>query len=216
MPRLFAALYDHIGAGYERTVMRPRRHELLREAHGTVVELGAGTGANLDLYPDDVEVLLTEPDPHMRRRLQARAADHRGVQVLDAAAEALPLDDATVDTVVATLVLCSVGDPSRALAAVHRVLRPGGRLLFLEHVRSPEPRIARWQDRLVPVTSRVAGNCHPNRDTVAAVRDAGFRISHLVEHGGDALTERLQPVVQGVAIRTSTSPASGQPAPARA
>lgn len=200
MSRLFAALYDHLNAGYERTVMRPRREQLLADAHGTVLELGAGTGANLDLYPRSLDLMLTEPDPHMRRRLEARLGEAgRAVPVVAAPAERLPVTDDSVDTVVATLVFCSVGDPDRALAEVRRVLRPGGRLLFLEHVRSDNPATARWQDRLTPVSRRVAGGCHPNRDALAAIRRAGFQVVELQAHPTSGPAERMQPMIQGAA-----------------
>lgn len=209
MSRLFASLYDRISAGYEAKVMGPRRRQLLADVGGTVLELGAGTGANLAHYAPDLDLVLTEPDPHMRRRLGDRAElGGLSAQIVDAPAEQLPVDDASVDAVVATLVFCTVADPEVALAEVRRVLRPDGRLLFLEHVRSAEPSIARWQDRLAPVTRRISGGCHPNRDTVAALRAAGFQTDDLVEHPTDKLAERLQPIVQGAATVADPRPAA--------
>lgn len=215
MSRLSAWLTDHLGPRLEPATLSARRTQLLAEARGRVLELGAGAGANLAHYPDDREaMLLTEPDPHLRRRLAANAArSDRGPTVAEAAAERLPVDAASVDTVVCTLVLCSVDDPAAALAEVRRVLRPGGRLLLLEHVRSEDPRIARWQDRITPVSRGLAG-CRPNRDTLAHLDTAGFDLGHLICHLPSTRSERLQPMVQGTvtplgASLTGTAPTTG-------
>jgi SAM-dependent methyltransferase len=159
--RLVAALYDPLVARDGR--LRAARADLLAGAEGRVLEIGAGTGLNLPHYPPGLDVTFTEPDPHMAKRLDGA--------VVAARAEELPFRDEAFDTVVSTLVLCSVGDLDRALREVRRVLRPGGRLLFLEHVRGPDgSRLARWQDRLAPVWRAVADGCNCNRDTVRAVR----------------------------------------------
>lgn len=174
--RLFAAGYARLVQG-ESDLMRGWRRWLVGRARGVVVELGAGTGANLPLY-DRVAIerlVLVEPSPAMRRRLAGPAAD-AGAEVVDATAEQLPLADGTVDALVATLVLCSVPDLDRALAEAHRVLRPGGLLLLLEHVRAADPAHARRQDRLDPAWRRIAQGCHPNRDTLAHVAAAGFAV----------------------------------------
>ena len=131
--------------------MRRRRRTLLAEAYGRVVEIGAGTGLNVAYYPDAVhELVLTEPELGMRRKL-ARRLDRkaRTARILDAPAERLPLPDASVDTVVSTLVLCTVDDPESALREVARVLRPNGRLLFIEHVRAKSWFLAACQDKLL-------------------------------------------------------------------
>jgi ubiquinone/menaquinone biosynthesis C-methylase UbiE len=182
--RGFAALYDRMLAGTEDAGLRDRRRELLSEATGATLELGAGTGLNLDLYPPGVtELVLTEPGEHMARRLRERAAaEARPVEVVEAPAERLPFPDDRFDTVVATLVLCTVDDPARTLAEVDRVLRPGGRLLFLEHVRSANPRVARWQDRLHGPWRFVGAGCNCNRDTVASL-EASPLVLDRVEHG---------------------------------
>src|SRR6266516_6680149 len=160
-------------ASTERAGLADRRAELVASARGATLELGAGTGLNLRHYPPAVtELVLTEPDRHMARRLRARAArGQRPAEVVEAPAERLPFDDQRFDTAVATLVLCTAEDPGRALAEVGRVLRPGGRLLFIEHVRAPDGgRLARWQDRLERPWGLVAGGCPPNRDTLAVLR----------------------------------------------
>src|SRR5690348_14006223 len=132
--RFFAATYDRLMAGTEKAGLRERRHDLLASASGRVLEIGAGTGANLDHYPDAVtELVLTEPEEPMARRLEAKAAESgRVVTVVRAPAESLPFPDDSFDTAVCTLVLCTVRDPERTLAELERVLKPGGTLLFLE------------------------------------------------------------------------------------
>jgi SAM-dependent methyltransferase len=203
--RVFAALYDLIGRRAERGPMGAHRRALLRQASGRVLEIGAGTGANLPHYPELPALTLAEPDGAMRRRLAPRAAAATfPVEVLDAPAERLPLADASVDTVVSTAVLCSVDDPARALAEARRVLRPGGRLLFLEHVRA-EGRRARLQDRLTPAWRRVNAGCHLNRDTVAAIRAAGFAVATLRRLDDVPAPPILRPLVAGVAV----APAGG-------
>lgn len=198
MSRISAALTDRIGTRFEAEVIGPRRRELLADVRGTVLEIGAGTGANLAHYPSEVELVLTEPDPHMRRRLRRREElAERSSETFGAPAEDLPVADASVDVVVTTFVLCSVDDPAAAIAEIRRVLRPQGRLLFLEHVRSEDGATARWQDRLTPVTRRLGGGCHVNRDTVASVRAAGFRVDTVATYLPANRLEGLQPTVSG-------------------
>ena len=152
--------------------MAARRRALLAGARGRVLEIGAGTGANLDAYPAGIDALiLTEPDAAMRARLRRRVErGSRPATVVDAGAEALPFPDAKFDTVVSTLVLCTVPDAHAAVRELRRVLRPGGQLLFLEHVRADEPRLARRQDRLATPWRAFAAGCHCNRPTLALLR----------------------------------------------
>jgi len=170
-----------------------------------VVEIGAGTGRNLEFYGDGVELTVTEPDPHMARRLEHRI-DERGrrVELVRAAAEDLPFEDGRFDVAVSTLVLCGVDDQARALGEVRRVLKPGGELIFIEHVRSDEPKLARWQDRLNPL-NRVVARCNCNRATVDAIRAAGFTITKL-ERGE---LQKAPPFVRPLAIGTATPNGSG-------
>jgi SAM-dependent methyltransferase len=204
--RLFAALYDRGLKASEENGLGDMRRALLVGARGRVVEIGAGTGVNLDLYGREVEDLaLVEPDPHRRARLRDRL-EVRGVMVptrlVAAPAEAMPFDDATFDTAVATLVLCTVPDPSAAIAELARVLRPGGRLLFIEHVRSADPATARWQDRLEKPWRFLADGCHCNRDTEANLRTSALRIE-AIEHGKlPKATPIVRPLVRGTAVRT--------------
>ncbi|XAS64259.1 methyltransferase domain-containing protein [Micrococcaceae bacterium Sec5.8] len=165
------------------------RRRLLEAAYGAVLEIGAGYGATFPFYPAGVSsVLALEPDPTLRDL--ARAAARRApvpVTVDDGVAEALPAGDASVDVVVSSLVLCSVADQTVALAEVVRVLRPGGRLLFYEHVRSTRRVLAAAEDLLTPLWSRLAGGCHPNRDTVAGIAGAGLTVQGLERFGFSVL-----------------------------
>ena len=166
----YAAMYDLFNASAERAGLREQRHDLLAQATGATIEIGAGTGLNLAHYPPAVTRLaLIEPDPYMRERLRGRASRlGRDAEILDAAADRLPFPDASFDTAVVTFALCSVPDEQAALSEITRVLARGGRLLFLEHVRSADPRVAARQDKM-PFPYPVIG-CHPNRDTLAEIK----------------------------------------------
>jgi ubiquinone/menaquinone biosynthesis C-methylase UbiE len=175
---LFARLYDRVSPAMEREV-GALRDELLGGLTGRVVDVGAGNGAGLAHYPATVsEVVAVEPERYLRERAReaARSAPVP-VTVVDGLAAALPLEDASVDAAVCSQVLCTVPSQAMALAELRRVLRPGGQLRFLEHVRAPSRR-ARTQDLLVrtSIWPRLCGGCHPNRDTAAAVEASGFRI----------------------------------------
>jgi ubiquinone/menaquinone biosynthesis C-methylase UbiE len=181
--RVFAACYDRALAASERAGLAERRHDLLSKASGQVLEIGAGTGLNLPHYPDSVEIVFTEPEEPMARRLERKlAAAGRPGQVARAAAEALPFEDDRFDTVICTLVLCTVDDPTRALSEIARVLRPGGQLLFLEHVRSDSAGLARWQDRLSGVWRRIGHGCNCNRQTTSLIERSPLALQEL-EHG---------------------------------
>ena len=200
--RFFAAAYDWMLAGTEEAGLGDRRSELLARARGRTLELGAGTGLNLERYPDAVEeLLLTEPFEPMARRLSERvAASDREATVLIAPADRLPVDDDSIDTVVVTLVLCTVEDVEATLAEAARVLRPGGRLLFIEHVRAEEPKLARWQDRLERPWRFVGHGCHPTRDTVASIEASPLELER-VEHGDLPKSPPIaRPLVQGSAV----------------
>ncbi len=173
-----AVLYDPFLWLGEIAGMRRSRHVLLAEARGRVVEIGAGTGLNIAHYSDAVdELVLTEPEPGMRRKLARRVEGlGRTPPIFDATAERLPLADASVDTVVSTLVLCTVDDPEGALREIARVLRPDGRLLFIEHVRASSRSLAAWQDRLVRPWRAFAGGCVCNRPTLELMRACGFTV----------------------------------------
>ena len=199
--RFFAAIYDRMLADTEDAGLRERRRVLLQSARGRVLEVGAGTGLNLPHYGGSVtELVLTEPSPYMAERLRRKLGD-RPARVVEASAEALPFDDGAFDCVVCTLVLCSVGDPERAVAEIGRVLRPGGRVLFIEHVRSEEPKLARWQDRLERPWGLVGEGCHPNRDTLAVLQAGGLAVEQLERGRMPKAPPIVRPTIDGTAVR---------------
>lgn len=182
--RLFAAMYDRMMVASEEAGLRERRREVVSRARGRVLEIGAGTGLNLAHYgPEVTQLVLTEPEEPMARRLRERlhaveaaAPAVAAAEVVVTGAERLPFDDGAFDSVVSTLVLCTVTDPQQATAEIRRVLAPGGQLLLFEHVRADDPGLAKWQDRLERPWHWVARGCHPNRDVAALLRSAGFDV----------------------------------------
>ena len=201
--RAFAALYDRGLKATEEAGLRQMRRELLAGARGRVLELGAGTGVNLELYPEAVsEIVAVEPDPHMAKRLRQRSAGPgHEIAVVEASAERLPFEDASFDVAVATLVLCTIPDPAAALAEAARVLKPGGRLLFVEHVRAEDPGLARWQDRLEGPWRFLADGCHCNRDTVATIGASRFEIEELQRDRLPKTPPIITPLIRGSAVR---------------
>ncbi len=209
--RAFAALYDRSFKAAEDAGLRELRRRLLTGAEGRVLELGAGTGLNLDLYPLKVEdLVMLEPDPHMARRLRATAAEPpRTIEISEAPAERLPFEDSSFDTVVSTLVFCTVPDPAAALSEVARVLKPSGRLLFLEHVRADDPRLARWQDRLEKPWRFIGDGCHCNRDTVAAIESSPLSLDEIERSAFPKAPAIVKPLVSGSARPGGQSSAGG-------
>ena len=163
--------------------LAPFRQHVIGAAEGRVLEIGIGSGLNLPLYGPPVHTVIgLEPSPELLRMARGRGAGATvPIEFLEASAETLPLDDRSVDTVVTTWTLCTIPDARCALAEMRRVLKPGGALLFVEHGRAPEPGVARWQDRLDPLWSRIAGGCHLNRTIDELISGSGFRIDSL-EH----------------------------------
>ena len=205
MSWFLATIYDRFMRKAEEAGLGAWRGELLAPVGGDVLEIGAGTGANLACYGPDVRrLVLAEPEPRMRARLEARlaAAGRNGhAEVADAAAEKLPFADGTFDVVVATLVLCSVADPRAALAEIHRVLRPGGCFVFLEHVAAGDAARLRWQHRVEPVWKRLADNCHLTRQTEQLIVQAGFGIEDITRESMRKAMPVARPTVRGVARR---------------
>jgi ubiquinone/menaquinone biosynthesis C-methylase UbiE len=202
--RFFALTYDRQLARVERAGLHAMRERLLGGAAGRVLEIGAGTGANLRLYGDAVATLtLTEPERPMLRRLERKLNGFEPrPSVLRAPAEDLPFADGAFDTVVSTLVLCGVDDQPRALREVRRVLRPGGRLLFLEHVRSDDDGLARTQDRMNGVNRFVVG-CDCNRPTLGTIRAAGFDVTELEQTTMQKVPKFVRPLIVGTAVAPS-------------
>jgi ubiquinone/menaquinone biosynthesis C-methylase UbiE len=199
--RVFAAGYDHVMAAPEKAVLRGHRAALIARASGSVLEIGGGTGANLPFYgPEVEELVLTEPERPMAKRLEGKLNRYPfPATVLGAPAESLPFEDSRFDFVISTLVLCTVVDPQRALTEIHRVLKPTGQLLFIEHVRSEAPGLARWQDRLHGLQLRLGHGCHCNRRTLESMQEAGLSISELERDRMRRAPPIVRPLVVGAA-----------------
>ena len=158
------------------------RGRLLPAARGRVLEIGVGSGLNLPLYPEEVErVIGLDPSSRLlsRARAAARVRASPSIELIEGSAETIPLQNASVDTVVTTWTLCSIPDVEAALDELRRVLAPDGQLLFVEHGRAPDERVTRWQDRLTPLWKRIAGGCHLNRPVCELLEQAGFRVDHV-------------------------------------
>jgi ubiquinone/menaquinone biosynthesis C-methylase UbiE len=205
--RMFSACYDRGFKATEEAGLREMRHELLAQARGRVLELGAGTGLNLEHYPKGIEGLtLVEPDPHMTKRLReklAAAGKAAEISVIEAPGEDLPFPADSFDTVTVTLVLCTVPDQAAALAEIKRVLKPDGQLLFLEHVRSNDPSLAGWQDRLERPWRFLGDGCHCNRDTVSAISAAGLELGDVERDELPKAPPIVRPLAKGNARVTA-------------
>lgn len=196
-------MYDPLSARTEEKFGAELKRKLLANARGRVLEIGVGTGLSFPHYPRDVELVGVEPSEPMLRRARRRAGElGRDVELVDAAAESLPFENESFDTVVTLAVLCSVDDQTRALAEIRRVLKPDGRFVFLEHVRSPDPKLARRQDRLDRPWGWVAGGCHPNRRTLEAIESAGFDVIELERRDLPDIPRLVKPNVLGFAARS--------------
>jgi ubiquinone/menaquinone biosynthesis C-methylase UbiE len=196
---ILAPLYDRMSRKSEEAGMGAMRENLLAEANGRVLEIGGGTGVNLRYYDGLDSLVVTEPEPAMLRRLHDRVrGEATQAEIVQAPAEDLPFEDESFDTVVSTLVLCGV-DQERSLGEVRRVLRPGGRLLFLEHVRSDDPALARLQDRMNRLNRFLVG-CECNRATLTAIEAAGFTISRVERTTMPEAPKFVRPAIVGTAV----------------
>ena len=215
--KMFALTYDRQIAKAEKAGLRAFRERLLAGASGDVLEIGGGTGANLPCYgPAVTSLTITEPQPPMLRRLERKVREHSAGQhgaaarVLRAPAEDLPFDDHTFDVAVSTLVLCGVDDQPRALRELHRVLRPGGRLLFIEHVRSDDPATARLQDRMNWL-NRLVVCCDCNRPTLDSIRSAGFTVAQVEDTALPKAPKFVRPAILGTATTRAAAPSGSTP-----
>lgn len=177
MPSLFPKLYDVLMKPLEATRFKKVRSELVREAKGNVLEIGSGTGINFPYYHHATKVTAIEPNPLMSERGMERLKRASvPIEVVQVGAEALPFEDNTFDTVIATLVFCTIPDPVKALDEIRRVSKPGAALIFFEHVRLEQPSLGMLQDILNPLWAKVCDGCQLNRDTLGAIRQAGIEV----------------------------------------
>ena len=202
----FAAIYDRMMASAERSFMKGVREEIAGGASGRVLEFGAGTGANFAYYGSGAEELFAiEPDAYMLERARRRAGESgRTIDLRQAPAEDIPFEDASFDTVVSTLVMCSVKDPLRALSEARRVLKPSGKLRLYDHVRYDYAFGAFWQDLIAPAWRWFGAGCNPNRDVAALVREAGFEFEQLEltkPHPPIPPMVFVRPHIKGIAVR---------------
>lgn len=212
MAWLLAPVYDRMVAPAEEASFGQWRQDLLAAAHGNVLEIGSGTGVNIVRYPSTVDrVSFTEPDPGMRKQLEAKLdAGQADGSFQPAAAEVRPdpaahltFADDTFDVAVTTLVLCTVPDPEAALGEVRRVLKPGGTLLFMEHVAAEDrPDRLKWQRRIDPIWKRVAGGCRLTRRTADTIAAAGFTIEDITRESARKASALVRPTIRGRAIAT--------------
>lgn len=202
--RIFAAGYEHFTRASERAGLRDERQRLLLGLHGQVLEIGPGPGLNFPYYPSAVtELTLAEPEDPMADRLEERfAGSGREGRVVRAPTEDLPLPDDAFDFVVATFVLCTVDDPRRALTEIARVLKPGGRFVFMEHVRADDAGLAAWQDRVAPLWLRFGHGCRCNRPTPETIEAFGGLDLGDVRRSS---MPRAVPVIRPLAIGTATA-----------
>ncbi len=205
MSRFFAFIYDPLIAKTETACLQDWRKELLENAYGKVLEVGAGTGANIDFYPQQVDkLIISEPDEFMRKRLLEKLSNShfKSSQVKSFSMEDIDLDDNSIDCVVSTLVCCSVNSPHDALKNVYRVLKPGGLFLFMEHVAAENnPNRLKWQNRINPIWKRISGNCHTNRETEKYMLETGFKIKKIKKASMRKAPAFVRPTIRGIAIK---------------
>jgi len=199
--KLSARLYEPFLWLGEKTGFERWRRKVVGQASGSVLELGAGTGLNLKHYPAGLErLVLVEPDFHKAKLLAEKQAPAGvDVEIVRAPGEMLPFEDGTFDMVIETLVLCTVADPEATAAEIRRVLKPDGRFLFMEHVRSDGPRLGPWQDRMEKTWMKIADGCHCNRRTVPMLRASGFEVEVTAEQDKFPMPPVARPIVSGVA-----------------
>lgn len=200
--RLFTAWYGSAMRWVDELGLRETRREVLAGASGRTLDIGTGTGSNLPLFPSEVdELVLAEPDRHMGKVLREKLAESGSpsAELVQAPAESLPFPDSSFDCVTCTMVLCTVPVPADALVEVARVLKPGGKFLFLEHVRSEDPGFARWQDRLERPWRFFADGCHCNRDSLATIEASPLSVESFKRGQMPFAPMFMRPLVYGSA-----------------
>lgn len=197
--RAFSAWYGSFMRRIDDRGLRDIRRTLLADARGRVLDIGTGTGSNLRLFPATVDLVLSEPSPNMLRALRRRLSEEgrTGVDLIQAGAEGLPFDDASFDCVTSTLVMCTMPDPRAGLVEIARVLKPGGAFLFLEHVRSENPRLARSQDRLERPWRFLADGCHCNRDSLATIEASPLTLQRVQRSQMPLAPKFMGPLIYG-------------------
>ena len=205
MSFLRAFFYDSLLAKSEEACLMEWRSELVKHVHGNVLEIGAGTGANILFYPKNgIELTLSEPDKHMRTQLEAKVKN-QGLDHMTISSHTIEENhrpDATFDCVVSTLVCCSVPNLASAFSEIKRILKPDGYFIFLEHVGAEKgTRRRRWQNRLTPLWCKISGNCHLNRETEIAFRNAGFTFKEIKRESMRKATPLVRPTIRGIAIK---------------
>ena len=205
MSFLRAFFYDSLLAKSEEACLMEWRSELVKHVHGNVLEIGAGTGANILFYPKNgIELTLSEPDKHMRTQLEEKVKDERldHVTISSHTIEENHRPDATFDCVVSTLVCCSVPNLASAFSEIKRILKPDGYFIFLEHVGAEKgTKRRRWQNRLTPLWCKISGNCHLNRETEIALKNAGFTFKEIKRESMRKATPLVRPTIRGIAIK---------------
>jgi len=213
MSYLTAFFYDRFMAKTEEACLKEWRHRLLEHVSGEVLEVGAGTGANIKLYSDKVtKLVLTEPDKHMRKLLNEKVGNHPlgYVSVISGTGEQIEVDDESFDYVVSSLVCCSVTDLKVCLSEIRRVLRPGGGFVFLEHVAAADGTSRRrWQNLINPVWKTFMGNCHLNRETEQAIITEGFDIVQIERDSMRKALPIVRPTIRGIAKKPNKNMADG-------
>lgn len=198
-----AKFYDSAMKNTEKLCLSQWRSELLRKVQGDILEIGSGTGINLKYYPDTINhLVLSEPDQNMRHQLNKRidASGRKDISIADNDAETIDFPDESFDYVVSTLVLCSVKDQFNSLTRLKRLLRPNGKLIFLEHVAAEEnPKLLKWQKRLQPFWRFIAGNCHLARNTESVIKQVGFSMIQLEKTTFLGAPSIVGPIIKGVA-----------------
>lgn len=199
--------YDNMMASIERKCLQRWRQSLLSPVSGMVLEIGAGTGANLVFYNDSVDhLILSEPDNDMRKQLKNKISQYpnQNISINNEKAESLSIPDNSLDYVISTLVCCSVKDLQRSLNEINRVLKPGGRYIFMEHVAAIDgSHCRRWQNLINPLWKKIAGNCHLNRDTESAIKSCGFKMIEIKRENMATSFALVRPTIRGEAVKKS-------------